>query len=99
MGATLKMASAMNAYVLTDRGTWLSFKDRGELGIVVEGDKRLLNQYAVILVNPDKHTHVKQDLGQAFIDWLVSSEGQKAIADYKINGQQLFFPDADDPNG
>ena len=98
MGETLKLASAMNAYVLTDRGTWLSFKNRGELGIVIEGDKRLLNQYAVILVNPDKHPHVKQELGQAFIDWLVSSEGQKAIADYKINGQQLFFPNADDPN-
>jgi tungstate transport system substrate-binding protein len=98
MGATLKLASAMNAYVLADRGTWLSFKNRGELGIVIEGDKRLFNQYAVILVNPDKHPHVKQDLGQAFIDWLVSPEGQKAIADYKINGQQLFFPNADDPN-
>jgi tungstate transport system substrate-binding protein len=98
MGATLKLASAMNAYVLADRGTWLSFKNRGELGIVIEGDKRLFNQYAVILVNPDKHPHVKQDLGQAFIDWLVSSEGQRAIADYKINGQQLFFPNADDPN-
>jgi tungstate transport system substrate-binding protein len=98
MGATLKLASAMNAYVLADRGTWLSFKNRGELGIVIEGDKRLFNQYAAILVNPDKHAHVKQDLGQAFIDWLVSSEGQRAIADYKINGQQLFFPNADDPN-
>jgi tungstate transport system substrate-binding protein len=99
MGATLKMASAMNAYVLTDRSTWLSFKNRGELGIVIEGDKRLFNQYAVILVSSDRHAHVKQYLGQAFIDWLVSSEGQKAIADYKINGQQLFFPNADDPNG
>jgi tungstate transport system substrate-binding protein len=101
MGATLLMASAMNGYVLADRGTWLSFKNRGkrgQLGIVVEGDRRLFNQYAAILVNPDKHNHVKKDLGQAFIDWLVSSEGQKAIADYKVNGQQLFFPNADDPN-
>ena len=98
IGATLKLASAMNAYVLADRGTWLSFKNLGELGIVIEGDKRLFNQYAAILVNPDKHAHVKQVLGQTFIDWLVSSEGQKAIADYKINGQQLFFPNADDPN-
>jgi tungstate transport system substrate-binding protein len=98
MGATLKLASAMSAYVLADRGTWLSFKNRGDLGIVIEGDKRLFNQYAAILVNPDKHANIKQDLGQAFIDWLVSSEGQRAIADYKINGQQLFFPNADDPN-
>jgi tungstate transport system substrate-binding protein len=97
MGAALNTASAMNGYVLADRGTWLSFKNRGELGIVVEGDKRLFNQYGVMLVNPDKHAHVKKDLGQAFIDWLVSSEGQKAIADYRINGQQLFFPNADVP--
>jgi len=97
MGAALNTASAMNGYVLADRGTWLSFKNRGELGIVVEGDKRLFNQYGVMLVNPDKHAHVKKDLGQAFVDWLVSSEGQKAIADYKINGQQLFFPNADMP--
>jgi tungstate transport system substrate-binding protein len=97
MGAALNTASAMNGYVLADRGTWLSFRNRGELGIVVEGDKRLFNQYGVMLVNPDKHAHVKKDLGQAFIDWLVSSEGQKAIADYRINGQQLFFPNADMP--
>ena len=97
MGAALNTASSMNGYVLADRGTWLSFKNRGELGIVVEADKRLFNQYGVMLVNPDKHAHVKKDLGQAFIDWLVSSEGQKAIADYKINGQQLFFPNADVP--
>jgi tungstate transport system substrate-binding protein len=97
MGAALNTASAMNGYVLADRGTWLSFKNRGELGIVVEGDKRLFNQYGVMLVNPDKHAHVKKDLGQAFVDWLVSSEGQKAIADYRINGQQLFFPNADVP--
>jgi tungstate transport system substrate-binding protein len=97
MGAALNTASAMNGYVLSDRGTWLSFKNRGELGIIVEGDKRLFNQYGVMLVNPDKHAHVKKDMGQAFIDWLISSEGQKAIADYKINGQQLFFPNADVP--
>ena len=97
MGAALNTASAMNGYVLSDRGTWLSFKNRGELDIVVQGDKRLFNQYGVILVNPDKHAHLKKDMGQAFIDWLISSEGQKAIADYKINGQQLFFPNADVP--
>ena len=97
MGPTLNTASGMNAYALTDRGTWLSFKNRGELVISVEGDKRLFNQYGIMLVNPDKHTHVKKELGQAFIDWLVSAEGQKAIADYKINGQQLFFPNADVP--
>ena len=97
MGAALNTASAMNGYVLADRGTWLSFKNRGELDIVVQGDKRLFNQYGVMLVNPDKHAHVKKDLGQAFIDWLVSSEGQKAIAEYRINGQQLFFANADVP--
>jgi tungstate transport system substrate-binding protein len=94
MGAALNTASSMNAYVLADRGTWLSFKNRGELEIVVEGDRQLFNHYGVILVNPAKHPHVKQDLGQAFIDWLISPEGQKAIADYQINGQQLFFPNA-----
>jgi tungstate transport system substrate-binding protein len=97
MGAALNTASASNAYVLADRGTWLSFKNRGDLGIAVEGDKRLFNQYGVMLVNPEKHPSVKKDFGQQFIDWLVSSEGQKAIADYKINGQQLFFPNADVP--
>jgi len=97
MGAALNTASAMNGYVLADRGTWLSFKNRGELGIVVEGDKKLFNQYGVMLVDPGKHAHVKKDAGQAFVDWLVSPEGQKAIADYKINGQQLFFPNADVP--
>jgi tungstate transport system substrate-binding protein len=97
MGAALNTASSMNGYVLADRGTWLSFKNRGELDIVVEGDKRLFNQYGVMLVNPAKHAHVKQDLGQQFIDWLVSLDGQKAIADYKINGQQLFFPNATVP--
>jgi tungstate transport system substrate-binding protein len=97
MGAALNTASAANAYVLADRGTWLSFKNRGNLAIVVEGDGRLFNQYGVILVSPAKHAHVKQDLGQAFVDWLVSPEGQKAIADYKINGEQLFFPNATVP--
>jgi tungstate transport system substrate-binding protein len=96
MGAALNTASASNAYVLADRGTWLSFKNRGDLVISVEGDKRLFNQYGVMLVNPDKHPSVKKDLGQQFIEWLVSSEGQKAIADYKINGAQLFYPNASD---
>jgi tungstate transport system substrate-binding protein len=94
MGPTLNTASGMNAYALTDRGTWLSFKNRGELVISVEGDQRLFNQYGVILVNPAKHAHVKKDLGQAFIDWIVSPEGQAAIAGYKIGGEQLFFPNA-----
>jgi tungstate transport system substrate-binding protein len=94
MGAALNTASSMNGYVLADRGTWLSFRNRGELEIVVEGDRRLFNQYGIILVNPAKHPHVKKDLGQAFIDWLISAEGQKAIAHYQINGQQFFFPNA-----
>jgi tungstate transport system substrate-binding protein len=98
MGAALNMASASNAYVLSDRGTWLAFKNRGDLAIVVEGDKRLFNQYGVMLVNPAKHPTVKKDLGQQFIDWLVSPEGQKVIAGYKIGGQQLFYPNASDPN-
>ena len=98
MGAALNMASASNAYVLSDRGTWLSFKNKSDLQILVEGDKRLFNQYGVILVNPEKHPTVKKDLGQEFIDWLLSPEGQKAIANYKINGEQLFYPNADDPN-
>jgi tungstate transport system substrate-binding protein len=98
MGAALNAASAANAYVLSDRGTWLSFKNKGDLVIAVHGDKRLSNQYGVMLVNPQKHPHVKKELGQEFIDWLVSPEGQKAIADYKINGEQLFYPNADDPN-
>ena len=95
MGAALNTAQAMNGYVLSDRGTWISFRNRGDLEIVVEGDKRLFNQYGVMLVNPKKYPSVKKDLGQAFVDWLVSSEGQAAIAGYKIDGQQLFFPDAD----
>jgi tungstate transport system substrate-binding protein len=97
MGAALNTASASNGYVLADRGTWLSFKNRGDLIIAVEGDNRLFNQYGVMLVNPEKHKHVKKELGQAFIGWLVSPEGQKAITDYKIGGQQLFFPNADAP--
>jgi len=98
MGAALNMAAASNSYVLSDRGTWLSFKNKGDLQILVEGDKRLFNQYGVILVNPEKHPAVKKELGQQFIDWLLSPEGQKAIANYKINGEQLFYPNADDPN-
>jgi tungstate transport system substrate-binding protein len=94
MGAALNTASAMNAYVLSDRGTWISFKNRGDLDILVEGDKRLFNQYGVTLVNPEKFPSVKKELGQTFVDWLVSPEGQAAIAGYKIDGQQLFFPDA-----
>jgi len=94
MGATLNTASAMNAYALTDRGTWLSFKNRGELAILVQGDRRLFNQYGVMLVNPAKQPHVKKEMGQAFIDWLLSPAGQAAIAAYKIGGEQLFFPNA-----
>jgi len=97
MGAALNTASASNAYLLADRGTWLSFKNRGDLDILVEGDKRMFNQYGVMLVNPAKHPHVKKELGQTFIDWIISPEGQKAIADYKIGGQQLFFPNANVP--
>ncbi|MCE2723754.1 MAG: substrate-binding domain-containing protein [Burkholderiales bacterium] len=97
MGPALNTASAMNAYILTDRGTWLSFKNRGELSIQVEGDAKLFNQYGVMLVNPAKHAHVKKDLGQRFIDWVISAAGQKAIADYKIGGEQLFFPNARPP--
>jgi tungstate transport system substrate-binding protein len=98
MGAALNTAGASNAYVLSDRSTWLSFKNKGDLQILVEGDKRLFNQYGVMLVNPAKHPNVKKDLGQQFIDWLVSPEGQKAIANYKINGEQLFYPNANDNN-
>ena len=95
MGAALNTASAMNAYVLSDRGTWLSFKNRGDLDVVVEGDKRLFNQYGVMLVNPEKHPSVKAEAGKAFIDWLISPEGQASIGEYKIDGQQLFFPNAE----
>lgn len=98
MGAALNTASAGNAYVLADRATWISFKNRGDLVIAVEGDKRLFNQYGVMLVNPAKHANVKKDYGQAFIDWLISDEGQRAIASYKINGEQLFYTNAKDPS-
>ncbi|KAB7784816.1 extracellular solute-binding protein [Methylorubrum populi] len=94
MGPALNTASSLGAYILADRGTWLSFKNRGDLTILVEGDPRLFNPYGVMLVNSDKHPSVKVKEGQAFIDWLVSPEGQKAIADYTINGEQLFFPSA-----
>jgi tungstate transport system substrate-binding protein len=94
MGAALNMASASNAYLLTDRGTWIAFKNRGDLAILVEGDPPLFNQYGVILVNPQKHPHVKRELGQAFIDWLVGREGQDTIAAFKLDGEQLFFPNA-----
>jgi tungstate transport system substrate-binding protein len=94
MGPTLNTASGMNAYALADRATWISFKNRADLVICVEGDQRLFNQYGAMLVHPAKHAHVKKEMGQAFIDWLVSSEGQRAIADYRIGGQQLFFPNA-----
>src|SRR5437588_2194202 len=94
MGAALNMASSSNAYLLADRGTWLSFKNRGELAVLTESDRRLFNQYGVTLVNPVKHAGVKARDGQAFIDWLVSVEGQKTIADYKVGGEQLFFPNA-----
>jgi len=97
MGPALNTAASMNAYILADRGTWLSFKNRGDLTILVEGDKRLFNQYGVMLVNPAKHPNVKTELGQLFVDWLISPEGQKAIADYKINGEQLFYPNAGQP--
>jgi tungstate transport system substrate-binding protein len=97
MGPALNTAAAMNGYILSDRGTWISFKNRGDLVIEVEGDKRLFNQYGVMLVNPAKHPNVKRDLGQAFVDWVISPEGQKAIAEYKIGGEQLFFPNAGTP--
>ncbi|UWU67200.1 substrate-binding domain-containing protein [Bradyrhizobium sp. NC92] len=94
MGPALNMASSWNAYLLSDRGTWLSFKNRGELAILTEGDKRLFNQYGVMLVNPEKHPNVKAKEGQAFIDWLISPQGQDAIAGYKVGGAELFFPNA-----
>lgn len=94
MGPALNTASSMNAYILADRGTWLAFRNRGDLGILVEGDTRLFNQYGVILVNPARHPHVRKEDGQRFIDWLVSPAGQKTIAEYKIGGEQLFFPNA-----
>ncbi|MBK6593567.1 MAG: extracellular solute-binding protein [Burkholderiales bacterium] len=94
MGPALNMASGTNAYVLTDRGTWLSFKNRGDLVVLVEGDTKLFNQYGVMLVNPAKHPHVKAADGQKFVDWVVSATGQAVIASYKIGGEQLFFPNA-----
>ena len=94
MGPALNMASSTNAYALTDRGTWLNFKNRGDLKVLVEGDKRLFNQYGVMLVNPAKHPHVKVAEGQKFIDWVTGSAGQAVIASYKIGGEQLFFPNA-----
>ena len=98
MGAALNTAGASNAYVLSDRGTWIHFKNKGDLQILVEGDKRMFNQYGVMLVSPAKHPNVKKDLGQEFIDYLISPEGQKDIANYKINGEQLFYPNANDPS-
>src|SRR5450755_2469478 len=96
MGAALNTAGAGNGYVLSDRGTWIHFKNKGDLAILVEGDKRMFNQYGVMLVNPAKHPNVKKELGQQFIDYLISPEGQKDIANYKINGEQLFYPNAND---
>jgi tungstate transport system substrate-binding protein len=98
MGPALNTAASMGAYILSDRGTWLAFKNRGDLTILVEGDKRLFNQYGVMLVNPGKHPNVKKELGQQFIDWVISAAGQKAIADFRIDGEQLFYPNAGDSN-
>ncbi|WP_298377259.1 substrate-binding domain-containing protein [Azospirillum sp.] len=97
MGPTLNTAAALEGYALADRGTWLNFKNRGGLAVLVEGDKRLFNQYGVMLVSPAKFPHVKAKDGQSFVDWLVSADGQKAIADYQIDGQSLFFPNANEP--
>ena len=94
MGATLNVAVGMSAYAMTDRGTWISFKNKGNYKIHVQGDDALFNQYGIILVNPERHPKVKAEWGQAFVDWIVGTEGQKAIADYKLGGQQLFFPNA-----
>jgi len=98
MGAALNFAAASGAYVLSDRGTWIRFANKSDLEILVQGDRRLFNQYGVILVNPEKHPTVKRVLGQAFIDFLISPQGQKAIADYRVKGQELFYPDANDPS-
>lgn len=98
MAAALNTAAAKAAYVLSDRGTWIGFKNRGDLEILVQGDRRLFNQYSAILVNPSRHPSVREVLGQEFIDWLVSPDGQQTIANYKINGEPLFFPNAADPN-
>ena len=94
MGPALNTGSAQNAYLLSDRGTWLSFRNRGSLAILVEGDEHLFNQYGVMLVNPEKHPNVKKAMGQKLIDWLISPHGQQTIANYRIDGQQLFFPNA-----
>ena len=99
MGPALNSASSMNGYILADRGTWIAFKNRGDLAILVEGDKRLFNQYGIMLVNPAKHTYVKKELGHAFIDWIISPDGQKAIADYNIGGERLFVPNAGQEGG
>jgi tungstate transport system substrate-binding protein len=96
MGATLNVASGMDAYALTDRATWLSFSNKGSLEVLVEGDTRLFNQYGVILVNPTTHPHVRANAGQRFIDWLIGPDGQAAIASYMLDGQQVFFPNAGD---
>jgi len=95
MGQALNMASSLDGYTLADRGTWLSFKNRGELAVLVEGDRRLFNQYGVIVIDPARHPHAKSELAQAFADWIVSPEGQARIASYRIGGEQLFFPNAD----
>ena len=97
MGQALNIASSLDAYALTDRGTWLSFKNRGALAVLVQGDTRLFNQYGVIVVNPARHPHVKKELAQAFADWVVSAPGQAAIAGYRIGGEPLFFPNAQAP--
>jgi tungstate transport system substrate-binding protein len=98
MGAALNVASASEAYVLSDRATWVNFRNKGDLDILVEHDKRLFNQYGIMLVNPEKHPTVKKILGQEFINYLISPIGQQDIAHYKVDGQQLFYPDANDPN-
>ena len=99
MGATLNTAVGMGAYAMTDRGTWIAFRNKGDFGIMVSGDDRLFNQYGVILVNPEKHPGVKAAEGQAFIDWLTGKEGQAAIAAFKLGGEQLFFPNAEENGG
>jgi tungstate transport system substrate-binding protein len=98
MGAALNAASAIDAYVLSDRATWIHFKNKAEMRIAVQGDKRMFNQYGVMLVNPEKHPSVKKELGQRFIDFLVSPAGQRDIASYQIDGEQLFYPNATDPD-
>ena len=95
MGATLNIGTAMGAYVMTDRATWIAFGNKGDYQIAVEGDPKMFNQYGIILVNPEKHPNVKAELGQRFIDWVLSEEGQAAIAGYQVDGQQLFFPNAE----